>query len=689
MIGKRLCIWAVCAVMAFTGAAPALAQEQEADLSQEPDLLQEADLSQEPDLSLEILEDFENEVQAADIVPELLIDDEMPGTGEEIPGEKVPVEEVPVEKVPGEEVPIEEIPAEETPDEDILQEDLEVQSASVEDGAGEVIPDLSSEEPALSGNEELLTVMVRAGDEDETETEFFDKVFVIKNDAGITQQVLIETYLAENGNEQLVGKTIWASDGSWSFMDPDDGKYYYFVEDGLYDLLGDDIWNLEVTDADTGISKGAGGYRIYLDGTEGTWAYFLTEADIKAGRQKSETLSYDEELPAEFYIGVLGVWESHDGLVSIDGAEYYLNTDGSVALDKDIRINGYMYHFGSDGKCTKKTPYTDPGWELLMDGAWHWRNEDGTYITKNGFYELAGSWYYIDKNGARKHGWMTYNKKVYYLDPETGKRVTGLFEVDGATYYHSKKNGWRLTGIIPLKGGKFYFAKNGKRSSGFVTSGGKKYYFSPRTFKMRYSWIDDGGFRYYAGKGGVILTGAQTIKEKLYVFDTEGKLVKNDKAYRIGNNYYCCYSGGTAAALTELQYLANSQLKISGWTVNKSFNWITANYSEGTVPAKTDTGISDLDYYAMYGLKNKKGDAFVMAAVLCLTAEQIGKEAHLVEGYVSINGNRTPSAWVEIVTDGKAYIYDPYYTFKTGKYGKMLTYGGAGTWNYADYRRVS
>ena len=650
---RRWCVGVLCTALAFTGALPAGAEEQIPaeilvcdevnSIEEEQDLLLEMSSADDQSLAPETGPEEEQ-----DLMPAVHIEEDTEIS--DLSGEKEDAEE----RV------------------DLSPEMIDAEEEERSDGAGEV----------------LLTVMVRS-DNDETETEYGDKVYILNDDGGTLQRVLIETYRISGGNEDLVMISFWDREGYWGYIDPEDEEPHYLVEEGLYGLMGDDIWNIEVTDESSGMTQGAGGYRLYYEDGTGDWAYFLTAADVYAGLPQTEAASYDPELPAEFYIGVMGDHGRHAGLKQIDGAYYYLNADGTIVMNQVMNIDGYTYHFGTDGKCTSRTEFREAGWELFSDGTWHWRNADGTYIVSNGFYLLDEDWYYISKSGARKHGWLTYNKKVYYLDPDSGKGVTGLFEADDATYYHSKKNGYRLTGIISLKGGKYYFAKNGKRTAGFVISGGRKYYFSPRTFKMRYGWVDDGGFRYYAGKGGVILTGAQEIKGKLYVFDTDGKLIRNDKAYRLGDRYYCCYSGGTAVELTELQYLANSQLKNSGWTVNKSFNWITANYTESSVPAKPSPAVSDLDYYAMYGFEHKSGNAFVMAAALCVTAGQIGKEAHLVEGYITLNGNRIPSAWVEIVTDGTTYVYDPYFTFKTGNYGKMLTYGGAGTWNYSDYQRVS
>ena len=47
---------------------------------------------------------------------------------------------------------------------------------------------------------------------------------------------------------------------------------------------------------------------------------------------------------------------------------------------------------------------------------------------------------------------------------------------------------------------------------------------------------------------------------------------------------------------------------------------------------------------------------FRSAATFCLLARELGYDAHTVVGW--LGGNRQPHGWVEIVLDGKTYLYD-------------------------------
>ena len=65
---------------------------------------------------------------------------------------------------------------------------------------------------------------------------------------------------------------------------------------------------------------------------------------------------------------------------------------------------------------------------VRSEAAWE-KNADGTYsyYKKNG--KLAvNTWindkYFVDKNGIRQTGWLTYKNKTYFLNMSNGKKIT-------------------------------------------------------------------------------------------------------------------------------------------------------------------------------------------------------------------------------------------------------------------------
>ncbi len=60
--------------------------------------------------------------------------------------------------------------------------------------------------------------------------------------------------------------------------------------------------------------------------------------------------------------------------------------------------------------------------------------------------------------------------------------------------------------------------------------------------------------------------------------------------------------------------------------------------------------------YAEAFLRDGRGNCFGYAAAFCLLARELGYDAHTVVGW--LGKNRQPHGWVEIVLNGKTYLYD-------------------------------
>ncbi len=70
------------------------------------------------------------------------------------------------------------------------------------------------------------------------------------------------------------------------------------------------------------------------------------------------------------------------------------------------------------------------GW-ILEGSRWWYRNADGTYTTNNWQY-IDGKWYYFDSKGYMVTGWIDWNDKSYYCDPESGAMLVNAVVPDGS-----------------------------------------------------------------------------------------------------------------------------------------------------------------------------------------------------------------------------------------------------------------
>ena len=220
----------------------------------------------------------------------------------------------------------------------------------------------------------------------------------------------------------------------------------------------------------------------------------------------------------------------------IDGDDTYWLENGQIVKDKgltqvkDAQGHNLYYYFGADGKAVKN---------VLPDGGHDF------WITKEKTNGLLPEWgYYFDENGVIPHDEQFQNgivtegdAKYYYID---GIRVhMGMFKLDGSYYY--------------------------ARSSGQLVTG--REYYCER--------MGDSG-----------------LKEGLYAFDADGKLLLQKKGIvaENGSLYYYEYGVRTYAGLIEIdgRYY---YVKTSGEVVRGRSYWITK--TNGLMPERSYTFADD------------------------------------------------------------------------------------------------
>ena len=80
------------------------------------------------------------------------------------------------------------------------------------------------------------------------------------------------------------------------------------------------------------------------------------------------------------------------------------------------------------------------GW-LLDDVGYWYRNSDGSY-PRESWQQMDGKWYYFDSRGYMVTGWIHWNDKEYYCDPETGAMVTNTVVQDGSNRRVDSNGAW-------------------------------------------------------------------------------------------------------------------------------------------------------------------------------------------------------------------------------------------------------
>ena len=574
-----------------------------------------------------------------------------------------------------------------------------------------------------------------------------EEVVPDKDEKGNITGVFIKKY----EEDKLLTTFYWnAADGTWSYIEGDTKAY---LVAGPQMLMGDTEWNIVISDAATGATKASGGYVLNISDQGGSWKYYLEEKDV-AGTEVQELPVYTKDVPANLFTGAKAADQSkHSGLFQANEKDlYYLEKDGTIVMNDTRIVDNVKYHFGADGKCDKKEEIQEPqepGWVKKEDG-YYWQKEDGTILTESGWQTLDGKKYFLEEGGRRAEGWKEIEKQRYYFVPETGQMKLGWSTIDGKKYYFEKDGhqtigwrslggkkyyfvpgtgqmklgwstidgkkyyfekeghqtiGWRSLGgkkyyFVPktgqmkvgwstIDGKKYYFEKEGHQTIGWRSLGGKKYYFVPKTGQMKLGWSTIDGKKYYFEKSGIRFSGIRSIGGKKYYFQKNGELLTNEKCYEINGKFYDIDKDGVMKEVPKAKALATKVLDKEGWNLEDAFEWSSElKYEDKNI--ELADGVKEVDYLAIYGFENEKGNSFVMASTFYQMAKLLGYDVHYVKGKIQYKSGKLVShGWCEIDEDEKTYVCDPYFAHEGGKNGLMFEYGDKGTWIYKNHYRVN
>lgn len=181
------------------------------------------------------------------------------------------------------------------------------------------------------------------------------------------------------------------------------------------------------------------------------------------------------------------------------------------------------------------------GW--VRKGTTYKYKVNNTYV-KGEVKKIKKYYYYFDKKGVRKTGWVKYKKDRYYFDRKTARAYTGKKAVNNKLYIFGKDG--RLVkkkGLYKYGKTQVYINKNGSLATGLVKIKGKWYWFENNGVLSRKSgvhkWKNN---TYYLNKGRFV-TGWATVGSNKYYFGTDGKMATNKYIQTGGQTYYVDASG--------------------------------------------------------------------------------------------------------------------------------------------------
>ncbi len=483
-------------------------------------------------------------------------------------------------------------------------------------------------------------------------------------------------------------------------------KYYY--ADSKTGILKKQCW---IEDGDKKYFAGQDGvlYRNRIITFGSTWYYMGSDGSVQTGVINAG----DKYYYADPKTGILKkqCW--------IEGGEkkYFAGQDGVLYRNRVITFGSTWYYMGSDGSVQRgiisagdKYYYADPKTGILKKQCWieggekkYFAGQDGV-LYRNRVITFGSAWYYMGSDGSVQRGIINAKGKYYYGDTKTGVlKKQSWVEADGKkyfarpdasfyqncfisfgkTYYYCGSDGAVAVGEKVVDGVVYHFESNGimKKESGWGEYNGKKYYKNPATgFPYKNQWVSFGKTYYYANAKGLMVSGWQTIGGYRYYFDLKTNVMARNTTIdgvRIGPD------GKASTIYTRAAKILDSV----GWNLRAAFNWSAKQIRYQTLSQRPSVGS---EWFANYGFQNRRGNCYVMAATFYYMAKALGYDAHQVAGYVPmIGGGMTPHSWCEIVINGTTYVYDPDFTYETGRNGYQISYGTSGTWRYANYYRMN
>lgn len=109
---------------------------------------------------------------------------------------------------------------------------------------------------------------------------------------------------------------------------------------------------------------------------------------------------------------------------------YWLNGDGTLAVDTTLSIDGTTYRADENGVCTELGSYE--GWLDDENGRWY-RYTNGRYPASE-WKEVDGAWYRFGEDGYVKTGWYEENGVKYWLGADGIMAKDGVLDIEGTVY---------------------------------------------------------------------------------------------------------------------------------------------------------------------------------------------------------------------------------------------------------------
>lgn len=437
------------------------------------------------------------------------------------------------------------------------QETERIEDESVEETQVETIVESTEESESESESEEAEIESESALESTESENAELDET---------AEAAYAEAQAAEIGSAHI---SCWYqnSNGTWYYYDENgnsvsykamtiDGKIYYFGGDGM---IASDTYYID----GNWYLADASGARVLTNGwyqKKGYWYYVKEDGSLYTGFLSDGGHTYRltpiMTVNQPFFCGDYGdeayaadangyVSKCADGFYGMpDGGPTYYVSDGKIIRNTWKNIDGNWYYFGENS-------IMEINGSTKIENKRYYFYSDGIMASNGWIYGISGTWYYAYASGELATGDTWINGTLYHfnedgsLKTEVNKTENGytLYGDDGEVIGTIDSEGWNLVD------GNYYYLANGSLVKGidYQTPDGAWYVFDyqGRMVKNKYEWnrwLSEGGWAYtgwilkagtwyYADlKTAQLYKGLQTVNGVEYYFDeTNGAMLVGEK----------------------------------------------------------------------------------------------------------------------------------------------------------------
>ena len=211
------------------------------------------------------------------------------------------------------------------------------------------------------------------------------------------------------------------------------------------------------------------------------------------------------------------------GWYKMEFEKYWYRDD--IDVDYSDYAVDYWVYVGKDGKLLKEQWLNDKG-------NWYYFYDNGIMLSSYDSYLLDGKLYSFDENGkctdhtpSFSNGWNKYyaygEEEWIYL--ENGKVCTGWKKINNNWYYFEESNGFMATGDAYIDGNGYLFDENGLMTYGWYYNGHSWHYY--RADGTEYTgWLKyNGSWYYFREAGDMVNWHGIVIDGKVYNFNSDGK----------------------------------------------------------------------------------------------------------------------------------------------------------------------